>query len=121
MIRSYDKQKCSQVIGPEKRAPLPHPLVASGPFLRAVSTQLISVGPSKGFVRKHVAPDFIARKRTDFSGNAVMKMNGTLRPLARTRVCSSIPLIVGIRTSVITHAVSCNCGDRRNSSADSNA
>jgi hypothetical protein len=86
----------------------------------AVSTYLMRVRASKGLVRKHVAPPFIACVRTTPSGKAVTKMNGTVHPLARSRACNSTPPMTGIRTSVITHDVSLSSADCRKSPADAN-
>jgi hypothetical protein len=47
---------------------------------RAVSRHLIKVSLSNGLARKQTAPAFSARARIVFSGNAVMKMNGTRFP-----------------------------------------
>jgi hypothetical protein len=49
-----------------------------------------------------------------------MKMTGTLCPLMRKRSNSSMPLIAGIWTSVMTHDVSFKRAEFRNSSADAN-
>jgi hypothetical protein len=90
------------------------------PAVSASSTHLIKVDASEGLTRKHTAPWRNARARTDSSGNAVMKMIGTVRPWWRSRVCSSSPPMSGICTSVITHDVSSNWGERINSAADAN-
>jgi hypothetical protein len=87
---------------------------------RAVSRHLINVCLSKGFVRKQIAPAFIARSRIVPSGKAVMKMNGTRCPWACKRACRSIPLMAGIWTSATTHDASSRWEDPRNSSADVN-
>src|ERR1700732_2209328 len=96
-----------------------HRVVAS-PAANAASTHLIKVGASNGLERKQTAPSCNARRRADSSGNAVIKINGVLRPWLRTTVCSSTPLMSGIRTSVITHDVSSNWRDLKNSAADGN-
>ena len=67
-----------------------------------------------------MAPSLNARTRTVSLGNAVMKMNGMLRPCLRRRVCSSIPFMAGICTSEITQEVSSNWGECKNSAADAN-
>src|SRR5271155_4176641 len=75
---------------------------------------------SDGLTKKHTAPSRNARTRADSSGNAVMKMIGTVRPWLRRRVCSSRPLMSDILTSVITRDAPSNWGARRNSAADAN-
>ena len=86
----------------------------------AASTYPIKVGASKGLVKKHVAPPFIARVRTVASGNALMKTNGTVHPRPRRHACNSIPSMTGIRTSVITQAMSHTSADCNRSPADAN-
>jgi hypothetical protein len=61
-----------------------------------------------------------ARVRTPSSGKAVMKINGTRSPLSRMTAMSSGPLMSGICTSAITHDVSFNWADCKNSPADAN-
>jgi hypothetical protein len=73
---------------------------------RAASRHLIKASSAKGLVRKQVAPAFRARVRAVSTEKAVMKMNGTRYPSASKWARSSRPLIVGIRTSAITHDVS---------------
>src|SRR5271168_4874012 len=94
-----------------------HGFVAS-PAANAALTHLINVGASNGLDRKQTAPSRNACRRADSSGNAVTNMNGTSFPCLRRVLCSSTPLMSGIRTSVITHDDSFNCGDRKNSAAD---
>ncbi len=67
-----------------------------------------------------MAPAFIARAKVPSSGKAVMKMNGTCRPRESKWVCSSTPLMDGMRTSEITHDMPSRRSDFRNSSADAN-
>jgi hypothetical protein len=86
----------------------------------AVSRHLIKVGPAKGLPKKQIAPAFSARVRTLSSGKAVMKMKGARYLWVRKRVSRSKPLMAGICTSAITHAVSWSWVDRKNSSADAN-
>src|SRR5271154_4511176 len=94
-----------------------HGFVASPPASAAL-THLINVGASNGLDRKQAAPSRNACRRADSSGKAVINMKGTLFPCLRRALCSSTPLISGIRTSVITHDDSFNWGDRKNSAAD---
>ena len=118
----------SLYIGSEGRAPVwrlqswkgAHLPVGSRCVPRAASTHLIKAEPSKGLARKQIAPSLNARTRTASLGNAVMKTKGKPRPCLRRKVCSSIPLIPGIRTSEITQEVSSNRGECKNSAADAN-
>jgi hypothetical protein len=98
----------------------PHSLVPPPCLPRAVSRYLVKVSLSKGLVRKQIAPAFIARARIASSGNAVIKMNGTLCPCVSNWACRSTPLMPRIWTSAITHDVSLKWADRRNSSAETN-
>jgi hypothetical protein len=84
----------------------------------ARSTHRSRVGASKGFSRKHTAPPSIACVLTRASGNAVTKMNGTVCPCPRSIVCSWMPPIAGIRTSVMTQERLVNSGDSSSASAD---
>jgi hypothetical protein len=102
------------------RAQLCHSSVPQQCPARADARHLIKMSPSKGLVRKQVAPAFIARARLISTGKAVMKMNGTQCPWARRWACSSTPVIPGIRTSAITHDVPRRWSDRKNSVADAN-
>src|SRR5271154_3932572 len=90
----------------------------ASPAANAALTHLINVGASNGLDRKQTAPSRNACRRADSSGNAVTNMNGTLFPCLRRALCSSTPLMSGIRTSVNTHDDSFNWGDRKNSAAD---
>ena len=60
----------------------------------------------------------MARRLTDGSKKAVTKIIGIRNPRSIKIVCNSIPLIIGICTSEIKHAVSATRCDWRNSCAD---
>jgi len=92
-----------------------------GRTAKAASTYFSKVAASDALDKKQIAPSRNARARADSSGNAVMKMIGTVRPWLRKRVCSSRPVMSGILTSVITHDVSSKTGECKKAAADSNA
>src|ERR1700730_16717352 len=62
----------------------------------------------------------MARRLTDSSRKAVMKIVGIRNPRLAKLACNSTPLIFGICTSEIKHAVSASRCDWRNSCADAN-
>jgi hypothetical protein len=62
---------------PRRRSPS-HVLAPPRCPSKAVSRQVIKVGPAKGLARKQIAPNFSARARTLSSGKAVIKINGAL-------------------------------------------
>src|ERR1700730_4985707 len=62
----------------------------------------------------------MARRLTDSFGKAVMKIVGIRNPRLAKSACNSTPLIFGICTSEIKHAVSASRCDWRNSCADAN-
>ena len=70
----------------------------------------IKTSQSIGLLKKPAAPPAKARALTFSSGMAVMKMIGVLSPLARSSLCSSMPLILGICTSAIRHEVRFDLG-----------
>src|SRR6185437_2785649 len=76
----------------------PHVLASLQPVSSAVWRHLIRAGAAKGLARKQIAPAFMALARRSSSGKAVIKMNGTIWPLARIAADKSRPLMADICT-----------------------
>src|SRR5690348_88325 len=73
-----------------------------------------------GLVKKPAAPALITKSRRGASPWAVTKMIGTWLFVSSNRLCNSMPLIPGKRTSRIKHIESFRLAESRYSSAEAN-
>ena len=87
---------------------------------RAASRQSIMLRAANGLLKKQTAPASKARLRIGSLGNAVMNMMGRRSPSSIRASCISMPVMPGMATSAITHAVEATWGDCKNSAAHAN-